>query len=228
MHQHTALTAFFFLFFFFQQQCHDSCPVITLTNIYSIVLWASDKFYSLTALHMLEYIVLTDIWDLMRWQCWATKTCQACKHFYNYKKKRKTFLLSGTRFPPALTFKHNCMTGCKHFLLILMSPWIFWCAKFSQWQRLLQVLIVTTEKTVTGFPVWTICMVSFMIASWFSIARKCEVLPPQSDVCPTSTNPQLMASRSNRPQQPHILQRLHVHNSPARLKKVSLYFTKIQ
>lgn len=36
---------------------------------------------------------------------------------------------------------------------------------------------------------------------------------------PTSTNPLLMASRSNRPQQPHILQRSHVHNSFARLKK---------
>lgn len=36
---------------------------------------------------------------------------------------------------------------------------------------------------------------------------------------PTSTNPQLMASRSNRPQQPHILQRPHVHNSFARSKK---------
>lgn len=75
------------------------------------------------------------------------------------------------------------------------------------------------RKMVTGFPVWTICIVSSMIASWFSIARKCEELPLQRDVCPTSTNPQLMASRSNRPQQPHILQRIHVHNSFARLKK---------
>ena len=74
---------------------------------------------------------------------------------------------------------------------------------------------------VTGSPVWTICIVSTMIASWFSIARKCEELPLQRAVCPTSTNPQLMASRSNRPQQPHILQRLHVHNSFARLEKRS-------
>lgn len=111
------------------------------------------------------------------------------------------------------------MTGSEHCLLILMSPWIFWCGKFSQWQRLLQVLIVTEEKMVTGFPVCTICMVSSMIASWFSIARKCEELPLQRDVCPTSTNPQLMASRGNRPQQPHILQRFHVHNSFARLEK---------
>lgn len=36
---------------------------------------------------------------------------------------------------------------------------------------------------------------------------------------PTSTNPQLMVSRSNRPQQPHILQRPHVHNSIAKSKK---------
>lgn len=35
---------------------------------------------------------------------------------------------------------------------------------------------------------------------------------------PTSTNPQLMASRSNRPQQPHILQRPHVHISFAKLE----------
>lgn len=83
------------------------------------------------------------------------------------------------------------------------------------------------RKMVTDFPVRTICMVSSMIASWFSIARKCEELPLQRDVWPTSTNPQLMASRSNRPQQPHILQRLHVHNSFARLKTSECQFVKI-
>lgn len=81
---------------------------------------------------------------------------------------------------------------------------------------------------VTGFPVWAICMVSLMIASWFSIARKCEELPLQRDVCPSSTNPQLMASRGNRPQQPHILQRFHVHNSFARLKKRESRIVKIR
>lgn len=73
---------------------------------------------------------------------------------------------------------------------------------------------------VMDFPVWTICMFFLsMIASWFSIARKCEELPLQRDVWPTSTNPQLMASRSNRPQQPHSLQRFLVLNSPARFLK---------
>lgn len=65
-----------------------------------------------------------------------------------------------------------------------------------------------------------------MIASWFSIARKCEELPLQRDVRPTSTNPQLMASRGNGPQQPHILHWFHVHNSCDRLKKKERKYTR--
>lgn len=112
------------------------------------------------------------------------------------------------------------------FLLIPTSPWIFWCAEFVQWQHLRRVLIADWWKVVMGFPVWAICIVSSMIASWFSIARKCEELPLQRHVCPTSTNPQLMASRSNRPHQPHILHKFHVHNSLARFKKKQNKYTQ--
>lgn len=175
-------------------------------------MFPSNNIYSLTALPVLRYTVLTDIWETVKRLCWVTVTPQARKHYLLLQNK-ETFDVTVT--PPP----HDYVMGREHFLLILMSPWIFWCAKFSQWQRLLQVLIVTEEKMVTRFAVWTICMVSSMIASWFSIARKCEELPLQRDVCPTSTNPQLMASRGNRPQQPHILQRFHVHNSFARLEK---------
>lgn len=137
--------------------------------------WWSGNFYSLTAVLMLIYCAdryMGNWSDCAEWLHELVNTFTITK--------KKTFDLT----VPLYSFKHGCVMGREHFLLILMSPWIFWCAKFAQRQRLLQDLIVTEEKMVTGFPVRTICMVSSMIASWFSIARKCEELPLQRDVRP--------------------------------------------
>lgn len=95
-------------------------------------------------------ILCWQIYGILKWLCWVRVTLHACKHFYYYKKKKKgeTFDLT----VPLFSFKHDCVTGREHFLVILVSPWIFWCAKFSQRQRILQVLIVTEEKMVKWLP----------------------------------------------------------------------------
>ena len=134
--------------------------------------------------------------------CWVALTPRACKQRSSLQLKARLSDGSGAFFR---------FCSCPLELSDLLS--------LHNGSSDFQVLILTGGAVVMGFSVWAICMVSKMIASWFSIARKCEELPLQRHVCPTSTNPQLMASRSNRPQQPHILHKLHVHNSFARLKK---------
>lgn len=138
-----------------------------------------------TFISLTSSLVLWQMCRTLEWLSGVGESRHACKHFYFRRQTDNIWFHCSTLcFPPAAQpAAFPAMSGAPLKISKVL--------RLHKGLRILLSLNCDWRRKKVGGEEWSndfadrpICLDSSMIASWFSMARKCEELGLQRDVCP--------------------------------------------